>query len=335
MSRDSESEHDPGGIGAGAEVGEEYLHMSEDAYGEGPVGPIILDDAVTVDVADVMPELANPEVVAEMVAPTRDIDTKVGEPLVELQDVTVKFGGLTALDSVTFNINRGEILGLIGPNGAGKTTCFNAMTGVYRPTSGTVTFDHQVMAKLKRNQITRLGIARTFQNVRLFGEMTALENVVVGTDARHKTSVPGASFRTSRHRHEERDAIDRGMALLEFVGVGGRATEKARNLPYGDQRRLEIARALATEPKLLCLDEPAAGFNPAEKAALMDLIRKIRSDGYTVLLIEHDMRLVMGVTDRIVVLEFGKKIAEGLPNEIRNNPAVVAAYLGVPDDASA
>ena len=330
-----ESEHDPGGVEAGAEVGEEYRHMSEEAYGEGPVGPMILDDSVVVDVADVHPELADPQVVAEIVAPTRDIETPVGEPLVELQDVTVRFGGLTALDSVTFTINRGEILGLIGPNGAGKTTCFNAMTGVYRPTSGTVTFDHQVMAKLKRNQITRLGIARTFQNVRLFGEMTALENVVVGTDARHKTSVPGATFRTPRHRHEERDAIDRGMALLEFVGVGGRATEKARNLPYGDQRRLEIARALATEPKLLCLDEPAAGFNPAEKAALMDLIRKIRSDGYTVLLIEHDMRLVMGVTDRIVVLEFGKKIAEGVPAEIRDNPKVIAAYLGVPDDASA
>jgi len=335
VSRDSESEHDPGGVEAGAEVGEEYRHTSEDAYGEGPVGPMILDEAVEVDVTDVAPELANPEVVAEIVAPTREIETEVGQALVELDKVTVKFGGLTALDSVTFTINRGEILGLIGPNGAGKTTCFNAMTGVYRPTSGTVTFDNQVLAKLKRNQITRLGIARTFQNVRLFGEMTALENVVVGTDARHKTSVPGATFRMPRHRHEERDAIDRGLALLEFVGIGARATEKARNLPYGDQRRLEIARALATEPKLLCLDEPAAGFNPAEKAALQDLIRKIRSDGYTVLLIEHDMRLVMGVTDRIVVLEFGKKIAEGLPAEIRDNPAVVAAYLGVPDDASA
>ena len=265
----------------------------------------------------------------------RPVQVAEGETLLATNELTVKFGGLTALDAVTFDIRRGEILGLIGPNGAGKTTCFNAMTGVYRPTSGTVTFDHQVMAKLKRNQITRLGIARTFQNVRLFGEMTALENVVVGTDARHRTSVPGATFRTPRHRHEERDAIDRGMALLEFVGVGGRATEKARNLPYGDQRRLEIARALATEPKLLCLDEPAAGFNPAEKVALMDLIRKIRADGYTVLLIEHDMRLVMGVTDRIVVLEFGKKIAEGVPNEIRDNPAVVAAYLGVPDDATA
>jgi len=332
---DSDSAHDPGAYGAGAEVGEEYRHMSEEAFGEGPVGPMIVDDAVTVDVTDVAPELADPEVVAEIVATSREIDTPLGKPLVELNEVTVRFGGLVALDSVTFTINRGEILGLIGPNGAGKTTCFNAMTGVYRPTSGSVDFDGRVLGKLKRNQITRLGIARTFQNIRLFGEMTALENVVVGTDARHRTSVPGATFRMPRHRHEERDAIDRGMALLEFVGVGGRATEKARNLPYGDQRRLEIARALATEPKLLCLDEPAAGFNPAEKAALMDLIRKIRADGYTVLLIEHDMRLVMGVTDRIVVLEFGKKIAEGLPVEIRDNPAVIAAYLGVPEDATA
>jgi branched-chain amino acid transport system ATP-binding protein len=262
----------------------------------------------------------------------RDVHVAEGETLLQTQDLTVKFGGLVALDSVTFGIRRGEILGLIGPNGAGKTTCFNAITGVYRPTSGSVTFDGAPLGRIKRYQITRRGIARTFQNIRLWGEMTALENVVVGTDARHKTSVPGALVRTPRHRREERSAVERAAALLQFVGIAHRGEEKAKNLPYGDQRRLEIARALATEPKLLCLDEPAAGFNPSEKAALIDLIRKIRNDGYTVLLIEHDMRLVMGVTDRIVVLEFGRKIAEGLPAEIRENPAVIAAYLGVPDD---
>lgn len=254
--------------------------------------------------------------------------------LLELDDVTLRFGGVTALDGVTFHIAEGEILGLIGPNGAGKTTAFNAMTGVYRPTSGHVRFDGKPLGKLKRFEITKLGIARTFQNIRLFPEMTAVENVMVGADARHRTSVVGALVQSPLHRREEREGRARALELLEFVGIGDSANSAARNLPYGYQRRLEIARALATEPRLLCLDEPAAGFNPAEKTQLLDLIRKIRDRGYTVLLIEHDMRLVMGVTERIVVLEFGRRIAEGSPAEVRENPAVVAAYLGEPTSAA-
>ena len=256
-------------------------------------------------------------------------DSATATRILEVDNVTLRFGGVVALNEVSFHINKGEILGLIGPNGAGKTTCFNVMTGVYQPTSGAVRFLGEPLGRRKRFEITKLGIARTFQNIRLFGNMTALENVMVGADTHHRTGVLSAMFRLPRHRVEEAEGRARAEELLEFMGLTRVSGELARNLPYGDQRRVEIARALATRPKLLCLDEPAAGVNPAEKAQQMDLIRKIRDQGYTVLLIEHDMRLVMGVTDRIVVLEFGRKIAEGLPAEIRDNPAVVAAYLGV------
>jgi branched-chain amino acid transport system ATP-binding protein len=295
-----------------------------------PAAPELLPD-------DATPQAPPPpgSETAVKAAAEREIAVGLGETLVEIRDLSVRFGGLTALDSVSFDIKRGEILGLIGPNGAGKTTCFNAMTGVYKPSSGDVRLEGASLLKRKQHTITRMGLARTFQNIRLWGEMTALENVAVGLDTRHRTSLFGAMLGLPRHRREERSSIERGMALLDFVGIADAATTKASALPYGHQRRLEIARALATDPKLLCLDEPAAGFNPAEKENLMDLIRTIRADGYTVLLIEHDMKLVMGVTDRIVVLEFGKLLAEGRPKEIRQNPAVISAYLGEEADGGA
>ena len=258
----------------------------------------------------------------------------MADRLLELDQVTMRFGGITALDDVTIHVETGEIMGLIGPNGAGKTTVFNVVTGVYHPTEGDVRFDGRSIAGEKRYRITQRGIARTFQNIRLFPEMTALENVMVGVDAHARTSVLGALARLSRCRTEEKEARESAMRLLEFMGIAAHAESAARNLPYGSQRRLEIARAMATKPRILLLDEPAAGFNPAEKRELGDLILTIRDRGFTVLLIEHDMSVVMSVCDRISVLDFGKHIADGKPAEIRNNEKVIAAYLGVPTDAA-
>ena len=249
-------------------------------------------------------------------------------PLLAAEGIAKRFGGVQALSDVSFTIRHGEIYGLIGPNGAGKTSLFNVLTGIYQADGGRFTFDGVPLAGLKPHEVAARGIARTFQNIRLFANLSALENVMIGRHVRTRATVFGAIFRNARTRAEEQAIEKRAYALLEYVGVHRRANDLARHLAYGDHRRLEIARALATDPRLLALDEPAAGMNATETATLRELLERIRHDGTTILLIEHDMKLVMSICDRVLVLDYGRKIAEGVAAEVQKNEKVIAAYLG-------